>query len=179
MGLDGVELIMAMEEEFDIEFIDDELASIFTVGEFFELIKRRLHGTTPGGCLSHHMFNKIRRALVNNYKLKRSQIKLNKRILDIVPEKDLKEGWPYLQLFEDLKIPELEFKRFCTGWSRDTTIADLVQMLVVTNGDSYRVLLRTDDDIWIRYVKVIQKQLNIPIGEIRVTARFGEDLGVD
>lgn len=179
MGLDGVELIMAMEEEFDILLPDDELNQVRTVDDLYKLIKARHHGITTEICLSHHMFNKVRRALMNNFQLKRGQIKASIKLLDLVPEKDLKEGWPYLQLFEDLKIPELKFKLFFSGWSKDTTIADLVRILVVTNGEDFRVMKGSDDDIWIRYVKVIQNQLNVPIGEIRLNARFAEDLGVD
>jgi len=179
MGLDGIELIMAMEEEFDILLPDDELNKVRTVDDLYKLIKARRQGITTEICLSHHMFNKVRRALMNNYQLKRSQIKGGIRLLDLVPEKDLKDGWPYLHLFEDLKIPELKFKLLFSNWSKDTTIADLVRMLIVTNSEDFRVMQESDDDIWIRYVKVIQKQLNVPVIEIRLNARFAEDLGVD
>ncbi len=179
MAIDGIELVMAMEEEFDILLPDDDLNKMRTVGDLYELIKPRLQSATFDICLSHHMFNKVRRAMMNIYHLKRIQIKASIKLLDLIPEKDLKEGWPYLQLFEDLKIPELKFKKLFSGWSKDTTIADLVRMLMVTSGEDYLVMPGTDDDIWIRYVKVIQKQLNIPIVEIRSNARFAKDLGVN
>ena len=37
-SLDLVELVMALEEEFDIEVAEDELKNIRTVGQAFELI---------------------------------------------------------------------------------------------------------------------------------------------
>ncbi|MDX2105013.1 MAG: acyl carrier protein [Candidatus Melainabacteria bacterium] len=179
MGLDGVELVLALEEEFDIEITDDEAPSIFTVGQLYELIKKKVEGAHPGICLSHHMFNKIRRALIDNYRLKRCQIKPSVKLLDLVPEKDLKEGWPYLPAFSGLKIPEYKLKLFFTGRSRDTTIGDLVRLLVAVNGDDYKVLYKSDDDIWIRTVKVFGRQLNIPPEEIRLNSRIADDLGVD
>ena len=41
-SLDLVELVMALEEEFDIEVAEDELKDIRTVGQAFELIYAKL-----------------------------------------------------------------------------------------------------------------------------------------
>jgi len=41
-SLDLVELVMALEEEFDIEVGEDELKNIRTVGQAFELIYAKL-----------------------------------------------------------------------------------------------------------------------------------------
>ena len=41
-SLDLVELVMALEETFDIEVAEDELKDISTVGEAFELIYAKL-----------------------------------------------------------------------------------------------------------------------------------------
>jgi acyl carrier protein len=41
-SLDLVELVMALEETFDIEVAEDELKDIHTVGEAFELIYAKL-----------------------------------------------------------------------------------------------------------------------------------------
>ena len=41
-SLDLVELVMALEEEFDIEVAEDELKDIRTVGQAFELIFAKL-----------------------------------------------------------------------------------------------------------------------------------------
>jgi len=41
-SLDKVELVMAVEEDFDIEFKDEEIADIETVAQFIELIDQKL-----------------------------------------------------------------------------------------------------------------------------------------
>jgi len=41
-SLDKVELVMAVEEDFDIEFKDEEIAEIETVAQFIELIDQKL-----------------------------------------------------------------------------------------------------------------------------------------
>ena len=42
-SLDVVELIMALEEEFDIEIPDEDAEKIRTVGDIVEYIKDRIH----------------------------------------------------------------------------------------------------------------------------------------
>lgn len=64
MGLDQVELIMAVEEEFNIELADDALATVHTVGDFYEAIKKMLGNVTTDEFLKHNIFNKVRRALM-------------------------------------------------------------------------------------------------------------------
>lgn len=46
MGLDMVEIIVKTENVFDINFYDDELAKIKTVGEFYELILEKTNNKT-------------------------------------------------------------------------------------------------------------------------------------
>jgi len=43
MGLDGVEIILRVEELFAIDIGDEEAAKVETVGQFYELICSKLH----------------------------------------------------------------------------------------------------------------------------------------
>lgn len=43
-SLDGIEITMAVEEEFDIEIDDDDLAQISTVADLVTLVDRKLAG---------------------------------------------------------------------------------------------------------------------------------------
>lgn len=45
MGLDGVEIILRVEELFGIEIGDEDAAKVETVGEFYELICSKLNVT--------------------------------------------------------------------------------------------------------------------------------------
>lgn len=42
MGLDTVELVLAIEEEFGIELANDELAECYTVGQLGNIIRKKL-----------------------------------------------------------------------------------------------------------------------------------------
>lgn len=46
MGLDSVELLMRVEDEFDIEVPDAEAAEIFTVGDLYHCILRKYEAKT-------------------------------------------------------------------------------------------------------------------------------------
>ena len=79
MGLDSVELVMAIEEEFGIDIPDRDAEKMTTVGEVYEWLKTRIATTDPIACLTQRVFYQLRRALIANYGLER-------RLIEIVPE---------------------------------------------------------------------------------------------
>ena len=46
-SLDLVELVMALEEEFDVEVKEEELEGIDTVGQAYELVAGKIKGGSP------------------------------------------------------------------------------------------------------------------------------------
>lgn len=48
MGLDTVELLMDVEETFDIEISDKEASEIETVGEFYDVVLTKLEAQNQG-----------------------------------------------------------------------------------------------------------------------------------
>ena len=48
-SLDLVELVMALEEEFDIEVPEEELEGVETVGQAYDLVVAKLRWTGAGG----------------------------------------------------------------------------------------------------------------------------------
>ena len=52
MGLDAVELIMGVEEAFDIEIPDEEAPTIRTVGQMYALVLRKLALIEARPCMS-------------------------------------------------------------------------------------------------------------------------------
>ena len=49
MGLDGVELILAVEETFQIHIADEEAGEVFTIGDLHELVISNSRGKTRNG----------------------------------------------------------------------------------------------------------------------------------
>jgi len=85
MGLDGVELIMAIEEEFKIAVSDAEASESDTVGKVVDLVYARLRHTTEDPCLSQHGFYVVRKSLMEQLGLSRSAIKPDSRLADLIP----------------------------------------------------------------------------------------------
>ena len=63
MGMDSVELVMAIEEEFGVDFASDDLAEIFTVGQTYDFLRKALGSTPPAHCITQRIFYRVRRAL--------------------------------------------------------------------------------------------------------------------
>ena len=67
MGLDVVQLVLAVEDTFGIELRDEELQNVVTAGDMHDLVMRKLEGAASSEaeppCHSSHVFYRVRRAL--------------------------------------------------------------------------------------------------------------------
>lgn len=65
MGLDTVELVMAIEDSFDVQIPDEQAEKIRTVGDAYEFIiaAKQANQTPRDVCLSAATFYRIRRSL--------------------------------------------------------------------------------------------------------------------
>jgi acyl carrier protein len=109
MGLDGVELVMRIEEEFSIVLSDEEAASARTVGDLYELILSKIK-TTPD-CLSSKAFYRARKALVESLGAPRRSIRPATDLESLFPEPTRKKLWSRLTHTIDLRIPRLHYTR--------------------------------------------------------------------
>lgn len=76
MGLDAVELVMAVEEEFGIVIADSEVTDCTTPGLLIDLVMRKLPQGGDPACASQRAFHLLRRALVRTTTLKHEEIRL-------------------------------------------------------------------------------------------------------
>lgn len=182
MGLDSVELVMAIEEEFGLEYSEDDPFPLTTVGETFNFIRKKLTKIPPEDCLTQRVFYKLRRALIENYGLQRHMISPDTVLSQLISVKEIEEGWPYLPMFIDLKTPSYKKAREIFGLEFNVeilTLRQLVQRLINLNIEKLNVLTPEDKEIWDRLVNTIHSQLNVAFDEITMDASFAWDLGVD
>ncbi len=95
-GLDLVELVMAIEEEFGLDIPNEAAEKLTTVGEVYEYLRTRLDKTDSEECLSQKIFYKLRRAIVSNFQVNRQAISPDTQVNNLVPLKELEEGWAVL-----------------------------------------------------------------------------------
>lgn len=100
MGLDGVELIMAFEEEFDIKISDEEASKLFTPRKAAELIAKKLNIPIVNyeKYLFHKKFNVFRRFLMHEFGIERQKIKPNVLMADLL-QNNLPKKWTKISNF--------------------------------------------------------------------------------
>ena len=181
MGMDSVELVLAIEEDFGVLIPDEEAEQMLTVGDVYDWLKVKLSSADAVDCLTQQVFYKLRRALVQNYSLDKAAIRPDTRLTDLLPIEVVAEGWPFLQVFIDLKTPRFKVANEILGLrlsDQSLTMRELVKALISLNVALLPTQRVSDAEIWRRLVAVIMAQLNVTIDQIVPEARFVEDLGL-
>ena len=182
MGLDTVELVMAFEEEFGIEFPDEEAESMITVRDVVMFVKKKLGVTPPEECMTQRVFYKLRRALIENYGLQRHMITRKTVLSDLISIKQIEEGWPYLEMFLELDTPNFKRSMDFLGLEFNVqvlTIEEIIYRLLTINADKLGCYDPEEQEIYRRVVDVTVRQLNVTRDEVQMDVSFTKDLGAD
>ncbi|MEM6770468.1 MAG: phosphopantetheine-binding protein, partial [Bacteroidota bacterium] len=68
MGLESVEMVIAVEDRFGVTIPDEAAEKIETVGSLYEFLLSVLKSTPGDRCKSQHVFYRIRRWLPQHHK---------------------------------------------------------------------------------------------------------------
>lgn len=85
MGLDGVELVMAIEESFGITLEDDEVEAILTPGDLINVVLRKVSVTAASACLAQRSFHRVRASLMRQLALPRATIVPSAAVTTLIP----------------------------------------------------------------------------------------------
>lgn len=113
MGLDTVELIIAVEDAFDITIPEDRFAEIHTVGDLYELVREQTAEKTADEarkcdiCLSSATFLAIRRAVRNILGSDCLRIRPCESVDATLPREGRRAVWRELACELQLKLPPL------------------------------------------------------------------------
>jgi acyl carrier protein len=106
MGLDGVELIIEIEEHFGITISDAESQDIVTVGDMLSLINARVDGSRQSRCRSFVAFLQVRRFVRDFLEEPNRRMRPSDRIKSIIPWNRRREFWLSLsELFSTWPTP--------------------------------------------------------------------------
>jgi len=183
VGLDSVELAMAIEEEFGIDIADRDLGKMITVGDVYNYLVKHLSKTTTRQCLTQKVFYQLRRAVMANYGLDRRSITPDTKLSDFLTDSEIAEGWPWMQGFIGLQTPDFRYRPLFIGFHlppKVRTMKQLVRSLIELNSRALPPEREGDDvEIWHRLVAVFVRQLNVNIEEVVPEASITKDLGCD
>jgi hypothetical protein len=107
MGLDQVELVIAIEDAFGIEFPDEEAAEIRTVGDLYDSIVSKLDNEAARRYLTSIAFYRTRRGLVDGLKVRRRLIRPSIPVAPLFPQASRREDWSRVQIASGLRFPNL------------------------------------------------------------------------
>lgn len=108
MGMDVVELIMGIEEAFDIEIPDQEAEKLTTVGQLYAFVINELAFHQPAGCVSSAVFYRARRTLVERLGVPRRSIAPSTTMEALLPQSGRRAYWQSLSRAMELRLPSLE-----------------------------------------------------------------------
>lgn len=98
MGLDGVELVLALEEGFGITITDAEAEACFTPAAVIDLVVGKLRAGDERVCASQRAFYLLRKGLTQTLGARRRSVTLDSDIRSFVAET------PESQVWSDLKL---------------------------------------------------------------------------
>jgi hypothetical protein len=133
VGLDTVELVIEVEQTFDIVIDDRDAEQITTVGGLYQYVLTRLEGKaspTPT-CKSAAVFFRLRRALCESLGIERERVRLSTAIEDLIPSEIRASTWPKLQQAVDLRLPGLGSPGSVVGSTVVAILTSLVIMMAI------------------------------------------------
>ena len=227
MGLDGVELVMDVEDHFGITIQEATAERIRTVGDLVSLVYERLFAAQSSHCPTLPAFVKLR-ALVRDLTYNQSlRIRPHQEIADILTPQQRSELWKHLPKLLGTSPPQLRrpsmlrtflggsallliavalftalavdfrtfpltmalavFAIYClnlltqcfrimppNNW---VTFGDVTAKIVGTSMATKNLHLRTQEEVFNELRSIIVEALGVDLHEVKLSARFIEDLG--
>src|SRR5713226_6185096 len=112
MGLDAVELILAVEETFDIQIPDREAEKLSTVAQMYAFIVNKLAFDQSRRCLSSAVFYQTRRALTDMYAVPRRNVSPATPMEALLPSRRRRSEWQSLSRAMEVQLPHLKPPRW-------------------------------------------------------------------
>lgn len=96
MGLDGVELILAIEDEFQIAITDEEAERSETPALLTDIVYSKLRHTESEECPSQHGFYKVRKFISRLLKIPTKKVKPDMPLTALIKIRERRKHWPLI-----------------------------------------------------------------------------------
>lgn len=110
--MDGVELVLAIEESFRIQLPDEDVGRVSTVGDLYELVVSRLElgrvvRRDSAQCLTGPAFYQVRRAISKTMRVELRTIRPSTALRALLPTRSRRVRWLEIEKATGLKFPAL------------------------------------------------------------------------
>ena len=125
MGLDSVELVMAIEESLGIRFPDEQIVRVRTVGDLHKIIVDA-HPTAQANsniCLSAATFRLVRRIIQPDVETETRRLRPRDALEPVLPRVNRRAIWSRWQMLHDLKFPSLVRPKWLVNAATIVTLA--------------------------------------------------------
>jgi acyl carrier protein len=122
MGLDLLELVLAVEDAFGCSIADEDAAELNTLGKLYEYILAHRFQADEEGCLTSIVFYKIRRAMMVVLQVPRKNVRVATRLSALIPRRR-RHAWHAIHKASGLRLPRLRRPVWVTAVA---TLASLV-----------------------------------------------------
>ena len=102
MGLDGVELVLRIEEEFGIEITDAEAGTATTVGKVYDLVMSKIGDGNENRCLTMSAFYRTRKAIVAALGIAKQSVRPSTEMNALIAEEDRAQIWGSIRRASEL-----------------------------------------------------------------------------
>jgi hypothetical protein len=85
VGLEAVEIVMRVEEVFDLTIEDSEAEKCATPGQLIDLVLGKVGRTSEAACLTQRAFHRVRASLMRLFGLRRNQIRPDVPLANLFP----------------------------------------------------------------------------------------------
>ena len=198
MGMEDVELIMRVEDRFQVSLSDEDAQKMLTVGDLHEWLLAKVCTAPDGPCLSSAAFYRIRKALIETCGTSRNAVKPDSDLEQLVPTEGRPERWEQLgsaigcrlrplrytgrprpgllgKLWLNVEMVDPRIPRQCA------TVRDIVNELLATGFSTFVPPsgVWREDDVW----QILREEVSavtagyVPVEKITRESRFREDLG--
>jgi hypothetical protein len=201
MGLDSVQLVMDIEDTFNIRIPDKECEQINTVEDFSNIVKKYIVLYPNSTCLTQHAFYKLRRSfeMIGD---SRNEVLPNSTIRTLLPSSDLQLWWNILEteleIESKIKIPSLHKTDFDENlnshvtflglpiWKRakpitQNSVKTFIDWILAMNHANFINPLKVKNRYEIARViiGIIHETCAVPIDEIFLNSEICNDFGID
>ena len=181
MGLESIELLVSVEEVFNIEITEEEACKIHTVNDMVICISKKIdmaQGESEVKKSINTLFKK------STSKLNINNLDLSKLLKDQMNLEELKKMWTFIQQETSLRLPILKQREKVPLNSEsiwNLTLNETIDWIIALN---YMVLINPKQILSLYEIQSIIKGIliqhfNIPFNRITPQSRFIYDLGLD